>query len=179
MPLPNLHVVRAQRLLFVLILTHSCCCTHPVCGKAQKGQVLTYKAVFLPWILHVLPIHPVLPQPPSNHYCCYCHHRFAFPGCHIVAVSHTQALEIGFFHLLTCVHVSSVLLAWADRSALFGGGVFLFLFWSGEVLALNDISLSGENGSRIHSPAQGHLGCFPVVAIMSNITLSSHVQVFV
>lgn len=119
------------------------------------------------------------PTAPSKHYCCYCHHQFAFPECHIVAVSHTQALEIGFFHLLTCVHISSMLLAWPDRSALFGGGVFLFLFWSGKVLALNDISLSGGNGSFIHSPAQGHLSCFPVVAIMSNITLSSHVQVFV
>ena len=45
------------------------------------------------------------------------------------------------------------------------------------LLALNNISLSGC--LFLHSPTEGYLGCFQLLAIMNIASINIHVQVFV
>ena len=46
-------------------------------------------------------------------------------------------------------------------------------------LALDNIPLSGYTSLFIHSPLEGHLGDFQVLAIMDKAAINIYVQVFV
>jgi len=75
-----------------------------------------------------------------------------------------QPFQIGFFHLVICIEVSSM-----SSHCLIA---HFLLVW-------NSIPLCAWTSLLIHSPTEGYLGCFQVFAIMNKVAMNTCVQVFV
>ena len=101
-----------------------------------------------------------LPPTPGNHWSFYCLYSFAFSR-----MSHSLwTFQVGFFHSVICI--------WGSSMTFQGLKVYFFS-------VLNNIPLSGYTTVYfIHSPTEGHLGCFQVLTIMNKAAINIPVQTF-
>ena len=87
-----------------------------------------------------------------------------FPGCHVIGTMQYGAFSDCVLSLNTLLSFLCVF-SWLDGSFFLITGKY-FIMWM-----CHDLFT--------HSPIEGHLGCFQVLAIMKRVAINIHMQVFI